>query len=56
MTDIKLRIAGATGWTGSAIGDAALTAPDIGSGKGSLERTAEPPGAGRPRRGSQRRL
>jgi 4-hydroxy-tetrahydrodipicolinate reductase len=29
MTDIKLCIAGATGWTGSAIADAALTAPDI---------------------------
>ena len=29
MTDINLAIAGATGWTGSAIADAALAAPDI---------------------------
>jgi 4-hydroxy-tetrahydrodipicolinate reductase len=29
MTDIKLGIAGATGWTGSAIADGALAAPDI---------------------------
>jgi 4-hydroxy-tetrahydrodipicolinate reductase len=29
MTDIKLCIAGATGWAGSAVAEAALTAPDI---------------------------
>ena len=29
MTDINLAIAGATGWTGSAIVDGALAAPDI---------------------------
>ena len=29
MTSINLAVAGATGWTGTAIVDAALTAPDI---------------------------
>ena len=29
MTDVNLCIAGATGWTGSAIADGALSAPDI---------------------------